>query len=181
MHYWTWCRGECFTSSNFCPSLSARCSVRHVEWTHRNRHQSTARCVWVWSVWVLLFILPSVKVQTYFLILKVRIVLLCSPSWPNSPPSCLNFLNVRVTDMCHFSQLTFVFHLSYFCVYNIFILINEYASIYHWPSYYTFMFNEISFLYLLWFCPLFYRHLIQIPWVIGSPEHQILHLHRSTW
>lgn len=111
---------------------------------------------------------------------NLKSVLLCSPSWPNSPPSCLNFLNVRVTDMCHYSQLTFVFRLSYFCVYNIFILINEYANIYHWPSYYTFMFNEISFLYLLWFCPLFYRHLIQIPWVIGSPEHQILHLHRST-
>lgn len=65
MHYWTWCRGECFTPSGFCPLPSARCSVRHVEWTHRNRHQATARCVWVWSVWLLLFILPSVQVQIW--------------------------------------------------------------------------------------------------------------------
>lgn len=46
MYYWTWCRGQYFQSlrsSGFCPSLLASCSARHVEWTHKIRHQGTAR------------------------------------------------------------------------------------------------------------------------------------------
>lgn len=121
MRYWTWCKGECFQSLTSSGSVhhchhAALWGCRMNTWTHRNRQQATARGVWVWSVWVLLFVLPSIKVQIHSLILQERSALLCCRSWPNSPPSCLNFLKVRVTDMCRYSQLTFVFCLPYFCV-----------------------------------------------------------------
>lgn len=112
MYYWTWCRGQYFQSlrsSGFCPSLLASCSARHVEWTHKIRHQGTARYKsdqFSFSFFLLL------KSKFTFLFGRREVSYYVAPHG-QTPLSCLNFLNVRVTDMCHCSQLTF--HLSYFC------------------------------------------------------------------
>jgi hypothetical protein len=78
-----------------------------------------------------------------------------------------------------FPSYTFV--LEYFFPILINVCVCVFGKIYHWLSFYTFMFNEISFLYLLWICALLCWHLMQTLWVIRPTAYQLLCLHRNTW